>query len=971
MSRRPAFSLFCVLHLAFCILHGPVAAHAQAPQPEPTVVEVVVEQEGQPITDPNIMSLIETKVGQPLSMQAVKETIGHLISLNRYEDAQAIPEPLANGIRLKWLLFPLHPVDRIEFTGMTGLSEGDLRRIVRERFSGPPTEAHADEAVELLRAQYRRHGYPNARVMTRIEPTHNPDRATLIFQVDSGMRAMIADLRIEQVDAGQGQRSNIVDVPEIKKGQPYDEDVIDRQLQKWEKRMHDRGFYEARASKSPAISGTDAFLFVNLARGPHVVVAFSGDPIPDSEKDRLVPVKTEASADEDLLEDSSRAIESYLNERGYRDASALYAREERDGELIITFKVTRGSRYILRDLRYMGNPSIPTNELEGLVRLKNGEPFVRAALDASVQAIRNTYRARGFTRADVKVNDAIGVPEDPKDPDRGIEITLAITEGPRTTVRDVTFEGSKALSEADLQRLTVVSPGRAYVAAEVVADRDRIAAEYRNRGYLDAAVASAPTFAEQDAQADVRFTITEGPQVLIDHIIIVGNQRTKTSTIENELTVHPGEPLGEAALAESRSNLYSLQLFRRATIEPVAHGGEPRRDLLIRVEEAPATVFGLGGGVEGGYQTRIGANGLAEDQFEVAPRGSVQIGRRNLFGKNRTVNFAARVGLRSRNQTASNTTTSPLAPATETSYGFHEYRIVPSYREPRILGTRSNLQFTGIVEQVTRTSYNFRRRELRGESDLFTSRRYRVTSYYSLQRTNFFDVTDPDDQPLIDRLFPTVRLSKFSGTVSRDSRDDVLDPSLGTQAIFTTDVAARAIGSEVGYVRSYLQGFVYRRLPVPRRMVIATGARVGLAHGFPRTQDDQVVRDLPASERFYAGGDNSVRGFPLDRLVNEKTITASGFPTGGNGVIVLNAELRTDLFGRLQGAAFVDAGNVFVRASEFSLTDMRPAAGFGVMFKSPYGLVRADLGFNLDRRHFANGVTERGYVVHFLLGQPF
>jgi outer membrane translocation and assembly module TamA len=275
------------------------------------------------------------------------------------------------------------------------------------------------------------------------------------------------------------------------------------------------------------------------------------------------------------------------------------------------------------------------------------------------------------------------------------------------------------------------------------------------------------------------------------------------------------------------------------------------------------------------------------------------------------------------------------------------------------------------VEQVTRTSYNFRRRELRGESDLFTSRRYRVTSYYSLQRTNFFDVTDPDDQPLIDRLFPTVRLSKFSGTVSRDSRDDVLDPSLGTQAIFTTDVAARAIGSEVGYVRSYLQGFVYRRLPVPRRMVIATGARVGLAHGFPRTQGDQVVRDLPASERFYAGGDNSVRGFPLDRLVNEKTITASGFPTGGNGVIVLNAELRTDLFGRLQGAAFVDAGNVFVRASEFSLTDMRPAAGFGVMFKSPYGLVRADLGFNLDRRHFANGVTERGYVVHFLLGQPF
>src|SRR4030095_2972600 len=121
---------------------------------------------------------------------------------NGEQDVQPIPEPLANVIRLKWLLFPLHPVDRIEFTGMTGLSAGDLRRIVSERYSGPPSEAHAAEAAELLRTQYRRHGYPNARVVPRIEPTHDPDRATLFFDVDAGMRAAIAYLRRGQVDAG-------------------------------------------------------------------------------------------------------------------------------------------------------------------------------------------------------------------------------------------------------------------------------------------------------------------------------------------------------------------------------------------------------------------------------------------------------------------------------------------------------------------------------------------------------------------------------------------------------------------------------------------------------------------------------------------------------------------------------------------------------------------------------------------------
>jgi outer membrane protein insertion porin family len=965
MRRLPAPLLLFLLS-AFGILDFSVAG-AQTPSSPPVVTEVRIEQEDQLVTDPVIKSLIETRVGQPLSMEAVKETIGHLISLNRYEDAQVFSEPVANGIRLRWVLFPIHPIDRIEFTGMTGLSESDLRRIVTDRFSGPPTEGHVDEAADLLRTQLRSRGFLKPSVDTRIVPTHDPDRATVFFQVDAGMRATITEVRFEQVDA-EG-RSNIVDVPDIKKGQPYDEDALDRELQAWERRMHNRGYYEARGSRGPIFLGNEVVLSVNLARGPHVRVEFAGDPIPDSEKERLVPVKAEASADEDLLEDSTRAIENYLHQRGYRDAMAPHTRKESDGELIITFNVARGPRYLLRDLRFMGNASIPTAQLEELVKLKNGEPFVRTSLDAGIQAIVNTYRAQGFTRAQVKANDAVGIPEDPKDPDRGIEITLAIAEGPRTIVRNVTFEGNNAIPESELQRKTVISPGRAYVAAELVADRDGLEAEYRDRGYLSASVSPKTAFAENDTQVDVHFSIDEGPQILIDHIIIIGNRRTKAKTIEDELVVHEGGPLGEAAIAESRIKLNALQLFRNVQIEPVAHGSEPRRDLIVRVEEAPPTFLGLGAGVEGGYQVRTGPTGLAEDQFEVAPRGFFQIGRRNLFGKNRTANLYTRVSLRSRNP--SNVVPPGTAPVAQPSYGFHEYRVVPSFTEPRVFGLRSNLQLSGILEQAIRTSFNFRRRELRAQDDVNLSRRYHLTGFYALQHTTLFDVSDPSEKPLIDRLFPTVRLSRFSGSLSRDTRDDALDPSLGTFGIVSGDIAARAIGSQVGYIKTFVQGFVFRRLPVPRRMVLALGARVGLAHGFPRTQDGLDVSDLPASERFYAGGDNSVRGFPLDRLVNEETVTPSGYPTGGNGVIVLNSEVRVNLFGQFQGAAFVDAGNVFPRASEFSLTDLRPAAGFGVMYRSPVGPIRVDLGFNLQPRTFSPAVTERGYVVHFLLGQPF
>ena len=965
MRRLPARFLLSLLS-AFGILDFSVAA-AQTPAPPPLVTDIRIEQEDQVVSDPVIRSLIETRVGQPLSMEAVKETIGHLISLNRYEDARVFSEPAANGIRLRWVLFPIHPIDRIEFTGMTGLSEGDLRRIVTDRFSGPPTEGHVDEAAALLRTQLRTRGYLKSTVDTRIVPTHNPDRATVFFQVDAGMRATITEVRFEQVDA-EG-RANIVDVPDIKKGQPYDEEALDKELQAWERRMHNRGYYEARGSRGPIFLGNEVILSVNLARGPHVRVDFAGDPLPDSEKERLVPVKAEASADEDLLEDSTRAIENYLHQRGYRDAMAPHTREEANGELIITFRVTRGPRYILRDLRFMGNASIPTAQLEELVKLKNGEPFVRSTLDAGIQAIVNTYRTQGFTGAQVKTTDAIGIPEDRRDPDRGIEITLAIAEGPRSTVRNVTFEGNTAIPEAELQRKSVISPGRAFVAAEMAADRDTLEAEYRNRGYLSAAVSFKTTSDENDTQVDVHFSISEGPQILVDHIVIIGNRRTKEKTIADELVVKEGAPLSESAITESRLKLNALSLFRNVQIESVAHGSEPRRDLIVRVEEAPPTFIGLGGGIEGGYQVRTGPTGLAEDQFEVAPRGFFQIGRRNLFGKNRTANLYTRVSLRSGNP--SNVATPSTAPVAEPSYGFHEYRVVPSFIEPRVFGLRSNLQVSGILEQAIRTSFNFRRRELRAQTDVNVSRRYRLTGFYALQHTTLFDVSDPSEKPLIDRLFPTVRLSRVSGSLSRDTRDDALDPSLGTFGIVSGDVAARAIGSQVGYIKTYVQGFAFRRLPVPRRTVLALGARVGLAHGFQRIQGGLDVSDLPASERFYAGGDNSVRGFPLDRLVNEETVTPSGYPTGGNGVIVFNSELRVNLFGQFQGAAFVDAGNVFPRASEFSLTDLRPAAGFGVMYRSPVGPIRVDLGFNLQPRVFSSGFSERRYVVHFLLGQPF
>jgi outer membrane protein assembly factor BamA len=494
-------------------------------------------------------------------------------------------------------------------------------------------------------------------------------------------------------------------------------------------------------------------------------------------------------------------------------------------------------------------------------------------------------------------------------------------------------------------------------------------------------------FAENDTRAEVRFTVAEGPQVIVDHVIIAGNRRISTETIEREITLRPGEPFGESAVAQSRLNLNRLELFRRVQIEALTHSGEMRRDVLVQVEESRSTTVDLSGGVEGGYFARpTGEGGLAEDRFEATPRGSIQVTRRNLWGKNRTITLFTRVSLRTRDTQPNPVQLNP--PETiQSNYGFHEYRALASYREPRLFRTSAEILVTGIVEQAFRPSFNFARRVLQAQVGNRLSDLYTVTGAYSFQRTRLFDIRASEDEPpwLIDRLFPRVRISKFSGTILRDSRDpsEALDPTRGTQVIATADLAARAIGSEVGFIKTYLQGFYYHQLPVPRRIVLALGARVGLAHGFnreitgeeiPGLPADLTVNGLPASERFFAGGDATVRGFALDRLGNEQTISpVTGFPTGGNSVVVLNTELRAHLFGPFHGIGFVDAGNVFPLASDLSFIDLRPAAGFGVAFKSPrIGLARIDLGFNLDPKTFVpGGSPERRWVLHFLLGQPF
>ncbi len=952
-----------------------------------TIGEVRVEREGELVTDPGVLSLIETTAGEPFSRSDVRDTIAHLMGLNVFEDVRVEEEPLPSGaVRLRYVLVPAHPIDRLRFEGMTGVSEGDLRRVVLDQSGATPRATQADSARQALLRTLRDRGYPQATVAVKIEETHHPDRASMVFTVQAGIHAVVVDLRITLADAGAS--TALVEQPDLTRGAPYDKATVDRVLQRWTDRMRARGYYEARASHGVLFPPDGAVVSVTLTQGPLVRVAFAGDALSESDRDRLVPIRSEASADEDLLEDSARAIEAFLKQQGHRDARVDFERVSGQSEVVITFTISRGPRYSVGAIRLTGEMALPVSEIRTWLRVHEGQVFSETTFAQGLSTIRSEYRVRGYARMQVQARQVVQPPEGPDDTQRKVDLEVQIVEGVSTLVRGVTFEGNTVLGAQALRDLAVVTPGRAFAEVDVATGRDRIDLEYRNRGYDQIAVRSAVTLSENDTRADVRFNLVEGPQVLVDRVLIVGAVRTRPETIRREIVLRPGQPLGYSATVESRANLAALGLFRRVTIEEIPHGVEPRRDVLVRVEESPATVIGGGAGVQGAFRLLTDESGLATETFEVVPRGFFEVGRRNLWGKNRAVNLFTRVTLRN-GDVGLNSDGTPASDGTANGTGFNEYRVVGTFREPRIFSTTASILLTGIVEQAIRSSFNFARREVRAEAGLQLSRRYSLSGRYSFQRTRLFDERFTEtDATIIDRLFPQVRLSTFSGSFIRDSRDELADTSKGTLLTVTSDLAARVVGSEVGFVKTYIETFAFHRLPTERRTVLALGARVGAANGFPREvastatsgqpvlgpdglQVVEITDALPVSQRFFAGGDTTVRGFALDRLGDASTISPSGFPTGGNGVIILNGEMRVGVTRALQAVGFLDAGNVVARASELSLGNLRAAAGFGVRFRSPVGPIRLDLGFKLDRRELAPGRLERRSIWNISLGQAF
>lgn len=950
-----------------------------------TIAAVEVRVETRVDTSPTLLTLVDIKPGEPLTREAVRRVIDRLAQVPRFidGDVRALVEDRPGGLALIFELTPRHPISAMQIRGTPGIPAGELERLIREEFNGLPALSRLSDVEATVVTLLEDEGYRSASVTLNTEEFHDPDRATLIIDVTAGPRTVISSLEIN--GTSPYSRDELARRLGVAVGAPYRPRLMSSELARLRDELRDKEFYTAIAQDLPPAFNadeTEAGVVITVNAGPRVVLRVDGR-LPRSQ-DELIPVRRLGSADTDLLDDSRNRILRELQREGYWRAQVSYSQDKPSPEeLIITYRVEWGRRFRIAGVEVPSGLQVTEQALETLPALKPGAVFNPEAVVNALTTIAASYQLDGYHRVAIK-HEYREVPGR-NDSEGGVLVVPNIVEGPRAIVTRVDFDlgENPQVSRAQLEAVMRARPQQPFVLGHLSLDPRAIEQLYQSLGYLGASVAMTTAF--DQAQTEVVLTVTarEGPRVVVGEILVVGNEKLSVEAILREIPVKPGQPYNDNVRFETQRRLrerFGLRSVRVTTAPRLA--GEAEVPLIVSIEEAGAFTLGYGGGAEISTRPRVTPDEGIEDRLEFAPRAFIELGRRNIGGRNRSLNFFGRVGFkrdRSRDDDP-----------TDNQFGFIEYRTTAAYREQYAFGTNGDLLFTATAEQASRTNYNYIRRGATAEWIQSATPRLTLTGRYALDFTELFDELIPDEQQsTIDRLFPQVRLSMLSGAAFYDRRNDRLSPTRGFQLSAIGDMALRSIGSEVGFLKGFLEGSVYRSLSA--RHVFAGRGQLGVARGFARTApelDDtgapilnpdgtprlETVRDLPASQRFFAGGSTSVRGFQIDRLGVREILNDNGLSDGGNGMVVFNAELRTTLGNlfrrRLSSVVFVDAGNVFDSAADLDLSRLRAAAGFGFRYDSPIGPVRLDLGFKFDRLQLPR-YTERGWELHLSLGEVF
>ncbi len=483
-------------------------------------------------------------------------------------------------------------------------------------------------------------------------------------------------------------------------------------------------------------------------------------------------------------------------------------------------------------------------------------------------------------------------------------LEIQVEPGPRQHLAAVRILGAR---DEDLPTLH----GVAGVAAGAPARRDqaadaavRIAAWYRARGFSDVQVRPQLTPSPEDPLALIlTLDVSPGQPLTVAAVDLAGSPRTSPALARDLAGVAVGQPLRLEVVREGRRRLLATGLYD-AVKDEVVRGEAGAATVRYLLQERPP--ISLAYGVR--WESNQGASAVV-DYLD-----------RNLLG--RAITFGARALYEPTIQAGRLYLGAPDVWGTGV--------LSEVFVEARRRLTPGDAFLAELVEDSTRLTFQLSR-PLGGG--------WLARAYGRWQRTHLFERTD---------FFPldiTLTLPYLGVGAAYDSRDDRVLARRGLLANVDFSGTGSALGADLAFGRLYAQlaSFVPAGRLGGRPLTWASSLRLGLA----KTGGGQ---ELIRSERFFAGGEYSVRGYPTESLGPQEDLGFTTRPLGGEALLVLNQEMRLALPLDLTGVVFLDAGGVWESVSNIDLGDLALATGLGVRAATPIGVLRLDAAVPLHRR---------------------
>jgi len=605
-----------------------------------------------------------------------------------------------------------------------------------------------------------------------------------------------------------------------------------------------------------------------------------------------------------------KIIEAYAKE-GYPKVEVEYGLVPKKGASKIVYTIKEGEPEYVKSIRFEGNKSFSSKKLLELMETKPisllafrlKPPFSEEVLKEDVKKIRDFYRSEGFFEA--KVDYSV------KREGNRYEISIKIEEGPRYKLKDLNIEGNTLFAYKELVGDILKKNRGGYYRREVI-DRlkDNIRKRYSEMGFLGVSVEEREDVNPEKKSVSLSLKIQEGEPVYVSRIEVQGNYESRDYVIRRELRFQEGELANLKEMERSKTRIFNLGYYEDVSIDPFPSEGK-NWDFVAKVRERFTGQFSVGLG----YNQVTGISGF------------VSLRKGNFLGTGDIAGISISYGNKYKNNSLSYTKRWFLNKPID---------LTGSLYDKRIEYTTYTVERTGIDLIFSREFAEF----------------WRVGAGVSLQKVNY--------KNLIQQEAGTRQSRKFLFSLTRDTRDNYLFPSKGSLTEINYSAAVPVLGGNEKFNKIILshQHFFKDRW-------LDTGLILSVKGVFGMVEPYGGKR-VPLDERFFVGGDFTVRGYkygyagPLDPNTND--------PVGAKREVIFSIEANYPLYKNiLYGAVFYDTGLGFDNWNELKTQNLRGGFGVGIRFITPFAPIKLDWAFKTKK---VPGDTSRSKL-HFVLGVFF